>query len=407
MKAVVLLAVLGLPVRPNETRLPRARIQPSLVRLAPGGQQQFRVSTIRARLEAATLVENVRWTVNGVAGGNGEVGTINVAGLYRAPARPPSPPEVHIGAEAEGMANRYLWATVLVGDRPPSYRLLRQWGESADRLNRLKSPHGISVEPDGNLLLADEGSGRVLRYSPEGALLAEIGHGPGRENGQFTKPRYALADADGRIFVSDEKSDRPRLQIFSAEGEFLRILAEKGTGPGMLLRAHGMQFDSHGRLFVVDVDNARVNVYECSGKFLYAWGKDGLLPGELNAAHGLVVDPSGDVFLCGYYGPASKYDPQGSFLFAFNHAEPPDGPMYFHSIGGDRWGNVYVAVRNLGGRRAPVSVLKYNNNGDYITGWRLSSLDHDVNWVAVDRRDTAYVLFEGPSRVGVELFRPE
>ena len=196
-------------------------------------------------------------------------------------------------------------------------------------------------------------------------------------------------------------------EIGAGEGEFLRILAEKGTGPGMLLRAHGMQFDSQGRLFVVDVDNARVNAYESSGKFLYAWGKDGLLPGELNAAHGLVVDPGGDVFLCGYYGPGGKYDPQGNFLFAFNHPEPPDGPMYFHSIGGDRWGNVYVAVRNLGDRRAPVSVLKYNNNGDYVTGWRLSSLDHDVNWVAVDSRDTAYVLFEGPSRVGVEVFRPE
>jgi hypothetical protein len=66
-----------------------------------------------------------------------------------------------------------------------------------------------------------------------------------------------------------------------------------------------------------------------------------------------------------------------------------------------------VAVRNLGGGRAPVSVLKYNNNGDYIAGWRLSSLDHDVNWVAVDSRDIAYVLFEGKDKVGVEVFRPE
>ncbi len=400
--AILILIPLCLPVEAA-----RARIQPTLARVAPAGQQQFRVSTMPARLEAATLVASVRWSVNGVLGGSAECGTIDSSGLYRAPGRIPSPPEVHVGAEAEGVENRHLSATVLVGGRPPSYRLVRQWGEPADRLDRMKSPHGISIEPGGQVLIADEGSGRVLRYTPEGTFVRQIGHGPGRENGQFTRPRHAVAASDGRIFVSDEKSDRPRLQVFSQEGEFLRTLGEKGTGAGMLLRAHGMQFDSQGRLFVVDVDNARVNVYEASGKFLHAWGKDGLYPGEFNAAHGLVLDLSGDVFLCGYYGPVSKYDPEGRFLLAFNYGEPPDGPLYFHSIGGDRWGNVYVAVRNQGTRRGPWDVIKYNNHGDFITGWRLTSPDPETNWVAVDPQDAAYVLFQSKSKVGVEVFRPE
>jgi hypothetical protein len=237
--------------------------------------------------------------------------------------------------------------------------------------------------------------------------LGEVGYGPGREPGQFTKPRHTAVDAEGRIWVSDEKSDRPRMQIFSRDGEFSRIFGEKGTGAGMLLRAHGMQFDRQGRLFVVDVDNARVNVYDKSGKFLYCWGKDGMYPGEFNAAHGLFIDPSGDVFVSGYYGPVQKFTAEGKFLTAFNYGEPPDGPVHFHAIGGDRWGNVYVTVRNLGHLPNEISLIKYNNNGDFVTSWRLSRAEREVNWVTTDREGLVYAAFGGGSYAGVEVYREQ
>jgi hypothetical protein len=199
----------------------------------------------------------------------------------------------------------------------------------------------------------------------------------------------------------------PRLQVFSADGEFSRILGDKGTAPGMLLRAHGMQFDRQQRLFVVDVDNARVSVYDRTGKFLFDWGKDGLYPGELNAAHGLFIDPSGDVFISGYYGPVQKFTADGKFLGAFGYGEPPDGPVHFHAIGGDRWGNVYVTVRNLGHLPNEVSIVKYNNNGDFVTSWRLSNADREVNWVTTDDRGLVYAIYDSKSHVGVEVFQPQ
>ena len=385
----------------------RALIQPSLVRLAAGGEQQFRVSAMVVRLEAARLMTNTKWTVNDIPGGNAEVGAIDANGLYRAPAKTPAPSEIRIGAEVEGTVNRYLWATVIMGSGKPSYKLVRSWGEPVEKLERLRGPHGVTIGRNGEVIVADENSHRVIRYSPDGKLLGEVGYGFGREPGQFTKPRHAAVDDDGRIWVSDEKSDRPRLQVFSADGEFSRILAEKGTGPGMLLRAHGMQFDRQQRLFVVDVDNSRVNVYDKAGKFLYDWGQDGLYPGELNAAHGLFIDPSGDVFISGYYGPIQKFTAEGKFLRAFGYGEPPDGPIHFHAIGGDRWGNVYVTVRNLGRRTNEVSIIKYNNNGDFVTSWRLSTPDREVNWVTADDRGLVYAVYDGRTHVGVEVFQPE
>jgi sugar lactone lactonase YvrE len=386
---------------------PRARIYPSVVRVAPSGQQQFRVSSMVARLEGATTVHNVKWSVNDVVGGSPEFGTIDANGLYNAPGKTPVPSEIRIGAEVEGVANRYAWATVTMGNGKPSYRLVRGWGEPTSKLDKLRSPHGVTVTRSGEVIIADEGSHRVVRYSSEGKLLGEVGYGFGREPGQFTKPRHTAVDAEGRVWVSDEKSDRPRLQVFSADGEFSRILGDKGTAPGMLLRAHGMQFDRQQRLFVVDVDNARVTVYDRSGKFLFDWGKDGLYPGELNAAHGLFIDPSGDVFISGYYGPIQKFTADGKFLGAFGYGEPPDGPVHFHAIGGDRWGNVYVTVRNLGHLPNEVSIMKYNNNGDFVTSWRLSQADREVNWVTTDDRGLVYAVYDSKSHVGVEVFQPQ
>jgi DNA-binding beta-propeller fold protein YncE len=382
-------------------------IRPSVVRIAASAQQRFYVSSMPARLEAATVVHNVKWSVNDVVGGSAEFGTIDANGLYRAPSTIPSPCEIRIGAEVEGVGNRFVWATVIIGSRPPAYKLVRSWGEPVTKDGRLQGPHGLTIAPYGEIIVTDEKTHRVIRYSPEGKILGEIGYGPGREPGQFTKPRHTAVDPDGRVWVSDEKSDRPRLQVFSRDGEFSRILADKGTGPGMLLRAHGMQFDRQGRLFVVDVDNARVNVYDKTGKFLYDWGKDGLYPGEFNAAHGLFIDPSGDVFISGYYGPVQKFTAEGKFLCAFNYGEPPDGPVHFHAIGGDRWGNVYVTVRNLGHRPNEVSLIKYNNNGDLVTSWRLSQAEREVNWVSADREGLIYAAFESKSYMGVEVFREQ
>lgn len=388
-------------------KLPRARIQPSIVRLQGGQTQRFVVSVMKARLEAASVVDAVEWTVNDIPGGNADVGTITGSGVYQAPKSIPTTRTIRIGARAKGVANPYLWATVLTGSALPAVRLVRSWGESLDKARWMKDPHAVVIDRDGNVLVVDEGSHRVLRYSNQGKFLGEIGLGPGREPGQFTKPRHAAVDEAGRIWVSDEKTDRPRLQVFSPSGEFLRILAEKGTGPGMLLRAHGMEFDRQQRLFVVDVDNARVSIFRPSGEFVSSWGKDGLLPGMFNAAHGLYLDPNGDVFISGYYGPVQKFTAAGDFLLAFAYGEPPDGPVHFHAIGGDRWGNVYVTVRNKGDRPNEVSIMKYNNQGDLVTKWRLSKEDHEVNWVTVDAAGLIYTVFTSKTYAGVEVFESQ
>lgn len=415
LSAFVCQAALAQPA----SRFHRATIDPSIVYLQPGEERKFKVVMVATRLMAAQAPEEVIWSVNDVHGGSEEFGTIDEDGLYRAPAAIPSPREIHIGAEVPDAANRYLWATVILGDTPPQYKSVRVWSEPVEEgteaTENLTDPHGIAIDRDGNILIADQAGHTVHRYTFEGEHLGTVGNGLGSKPGEFKEPRMVAADPNGRIFVTDSKGDRPRVQVFSHEGEFLQIFAEKGMQPGMILRGHGLDFDSDGRLYTVDVDNMRVNVYSSSGEFLYDWGDEGLNPGQFNSPHGLFVDRSGDVFVTGYYGPTQKFSAKGDFVTAFGHGDPPDGPVYFHSLAGDKWGNAYVTVRTkegydkalqLGTSNA-LSLMKFNNNGDYVTSLSFSAPEHRESSAVVDDMGRVYALFQGEEEMGVEIFEEE
>jgi hypothetical protein len=391
-------------------------IHPSLVHLDPGETQQFKVVICATRLMAADVPQEVKWAVNDIPGGNAEVGTIDAKGVYRAPARMPSPREIHICAEASDVANRFLFGTVIIGGAPIRYKSVHIWAEKQGAEgSHMNSPHGIGLDRDENLLIADLGGNKVLRYTQDGEFLGEVGEGSGRNPGQVTEPREVRSGPKGRIFVTDSKGDRPRVQVFSHDGKFKQILGEKGRLPGMLLRPHGMDWDSERRLFVVDVDNMRVNVYDKDGTPLYDWGIEGTLPGELNAPHGLYVDRSGDVFVTGYYGPTQKFNADGEFVLAFGHGDPPDGPVYFHSVSGDKWGNAYLSVRSRGGYDGSiqsadeqrVSIMKFNNSGDFVTSWAFSEEEHSESEVVVGEDGRVYALFKGDGEAGVETFEQE
>lgn len=394
--------------------LGRASIHPSVVKLEPGSEQKYKILREATRFVGAMLTDDVKWSVNEIPGGNAEIGTIDSEGLYRAPDKVPSIREIQICAEVENVANRYLWATVLMDAPGPAYELVGGWTEEKASAKYFVDPHCVCLDKDGNLLVADYNGSKVMRFAPDGTYLGIVGFGSGERPGYVKLPRVVQTDAEGRIFVSDQKSDKPRIQVFSHEGKFLRMFAEKGTGPGRILRAHGLAFDRHQRLFVVDVDNMRVNIYTHSGEFLKTWGRDGHRVGEFNAPHGLAMDGNDDVFIVGYYGPCQKFTAEGDFLFDFALGNPPDSAVYFHSISTDRWGNVYLMVRGMRGfggviednKFHNVSVMKYNNNGDYVSSLTLAVDAHKENWAVVGPDGKVYAIFESNERLGFEIFVP-
>jgi len=394
--------------------LPRATIHPSIVTLEPGQEKWFKVIRGAKRLFAAEWVEDVEWSVNDIPGGNSSVGTITADGTYTAPAQVPVPREINICANVKGVVNPLLWATVLFEAPGEPYDLIMSWGENKETSKHFVDPHCIALDKDGNIMVADYRGSMVTRFTPDGEFIGFLGDGKGEAPGQVFKPRVVVAGPDGNIYVSDQKSDKPRIQVFTPEGKFLRIFAPKGTGEGQILRAHGIGFDPKKNLFVVDVDNMRVSSFTRKGKFLTAWGNDGRGVDEFNAPHGLVVDPNGEIFISDYYGSCRKFTNDGLYLTSFAHSDPPEGAVYIHSMGGDRWGNVYLMVRGIRGGSGVIekrtetlpSIMKFNNNGDHVANITLDVSGHSENWATVDDEGRVYAVYVSNETFGVQIYEP-
>ena len=166
-------------------------------------------------------------------------------------------------------------------------------------------PTNLAVAPNGDLYVSDGyGNARVHRFSSTGKLLASWGE-PGTGPGQFMLPHGIAVDATGNVLVCDRESDR--IQVFTADGRFLREITEVQR-PTQIVLARGLMFVSelvwragqrsfrHGPI-QRDLPS-RVSVLDMNGAVLTRiGGPDPCAPGSFCAAHGLAVDSRGDLYV--------------------------------------------------------------------------------------------------------------
>src|SRR5438128_1620202 len=160
-----------------------------------------------------------------------------------------------------------------------SGKLLQSFGKGL-----IVSPHKISVDKEGNVWVADNGTARgkgqqVLKFSPEGKLLMSLGKpgvaGPGLD--EFDQPTEVAIAPNGDIFVADGHSGggtatgNARIMKFDKNGKFIKTWGSKGMGPGEFDVVHTIAFDSRGRLFVGDRQNNRIQIFDQDGKFIAQW----------------------------------------------------------------------------------------------------------------------------------------
>jgi DNA-binding beta-propeller fold protein YncE len=152
-------------------------------------------------------------------------------------------------------------------------------------------PTGLSIDHDGNLMVADTHYFRILFYSPEGKLLEDktIGGTMGHGSGEFGLVTDVVQDSQGNYYVS-EYGDFDRIQKFSPKGEFLLQWGGHGSQPGQFRRPQNMTIDAQDRIWVVDACNHRVQVFDTEGKLVKIWGRQGRAPGELSYPYDLVLD---------------------------------------------------------------------------------------------------------------------
>ena len=93
--------------------------------------------------------------------------------------------------------------------------------------------------------------------------------------------------------------DNHRIQVFTAEGEFLRAFGKRDEGRGELSGPCGLAIDSTSRVYISEWSNHRVSVFTSEGEFVTSFGSEGNGPRQLYFPTGLAVDcSSGVLYVC-------------------------------------------------------------------------------------------------------------
>ena len=176
----------------------------------------------------------------------------------------------------------------------PSGKVVKSFGRGL-----ITWPHGIDVDKDGNVWIADARSPRdseleahpdapikghqVVKFSPDGDVLMVIGTSgePGDPPTHLTEPNDVLIAPDGSIFIAETHSaqfiDEPgpraksRITKWSADGKLIKSFGKWGYGDGEFRSPHSLAMDSQGRLFVADRGNRRIQIFDQEGKHLDTW----------------------------------------------------------------------------------------------------------------------------------------
>ena len=241
-------------------------------------------------------------------------------------------------------------------------------------------PHGIHVDRDGNVWVADSGSvspetltkfpgegnkgSAVVKFSPDGKVLLTLGKPGTRGNPPeaLTEPTDVVTDpGNGDVYVAESHTNVAdpnligRISVFDRSGKFLRTIGKTGTGPGEFRTPHALEFDSQGRLIVADRHNHRVQVLTKEGRPIAEYP-------EFGRASGLAIDRN-DVIYTADSESTERVHPGwqrgiriGSLkdgkvtIFVPPHATPnsTDGAMG-EGIAIDAAGNIFTAEAQLRG----------------------------------------------------------
>ena len=161
----------------------------------------------------------------------------------------------------------------------------------------LNAPTDVTVTPSGEFYVSDGyGNSRVAKFSAEGNFLFDWGH-KGDTPGEFDTPHGIAIDPQGRLYVADRANSR--IQVFDGKGKFLHEWKSAELG-----RPWGLTIGLDGYLYVVDggdmhpkpPDRGRLLKLDLQGNILETWASFGSYDGQLYWGHDVGVGKDGAVY---------------------------------------------------------------------------------------------------------------
>lgn len=142
-------------------------------------------------------------------------------------------------------------------------------------------PSGLSIHPDGNLIVSDSHYSTIRIYSPDGKELRTIGGKAGTAPGELSYISDVVCDASGNFYVA-EFGENQRISKLDRDGKFLMCWGEPGNEPGQFARIRALALGPDGNLYVADACNHRIQVFTTDGKLVRHFGSPGSGKGEMS-----------------------------------------------------------------------------------------------------------------------------
>jgi DNA-binding beta-propeller fold protein YncE len=167
--------------------------------------------------------------------------------------------------------------------------------------SHFNAPSDVLIAPNGDIFVADghgeKTNARIVKFTKDGKFIKAWGK-EGKGPSEFDEPHGLAMDSQGRLFVADRANNR--LQIFDQDGKFLAEWKQFG-------RPSGVAIDKNDTIYVADSQsNEKVNPGFTQGIRIGS-AKDGKVTGyipenkDLGSLEAVGVDDAGNVY-AGYTG---------------------------------------------------------------------------------------------------------
>ena len=364
--------------------------------------------------------------------------------------------EIEVAAEnSEGSAVQRIAVTVGAALPPLAYTIDTLAGIGSGEVGDgspateaiLNEPHGVAIDGDGNVYIADTLNNRVLRVdATSGTISTFTGTGVGGYSGddgpateaQLAHPFGIEVDGNGNLYIADSRNNRVR-KVDAASGTISTIAGtgERGySGDGgpateaQLSDLRGVAVDGDGNVYIADTDNHRIrkvdaasgtiNTIAGTGEEGYS-GDGGLATqAQLHAPLDVAVDGQGNVYIADLWnhrirkvnaatGIISTIAGTGNQDYSGDGGPATqaelNGP---HGVTLDATGNLYIGdywnnrVRKVEAATGTISTFAglgwppgYSGDGGPATEAQLTK----VSGVAVDGEGNVYIVDTGNHRI--------
>ena len=166
-------------------------------------------------------------------------------------------------------------------------------------------PAVLAFLPDGSFLLGDGyWNTRIIKYDAEGEYLMEWGEA-GSGPGQFDLVHGLAVDREHRVYVADRRNNR--VQVFTEDGAFIEEWPDITDPVGVFI-------DEHHAVWVISASLHRLLKYNGDGELQHSWGAyggPGGLAGGVFRPHQIDVDQEGNVYVASWSGGwLNKFTPK-------------------------------------------------------------------------------------------------